>query len=413
MSCKDIIIVTNSPGELSSWARVITDSIKKKMPDARIIVVLVPCPYATGKEDEIARSYKAVDFVFEPADFLRYFLFAKTPDNFKFSDKGIVVFLGGDFWHAAGLAWRTKFPAVAYTARANSGWNSYFKYFFCPDERIHQGLLKLGVPDSKIRIVGNLIVEGVKPECSREEGLSRWNLDPNKPVIGILPGSRLYHMQDSLPVFLQVVEEVKQAEPDVQFILGLSPFLDIEEVKKTLGSPESPIGGVGGSITNSGSSLKILTQGGVQITIMQSMQHDLMNMVDMILTIPGTNTAECAFVGTPMVVVASWKARIPSGGLGFIMNAIPICGLRKKMYEKVLNRIKYISLPNTIAQKNIVPEVIVDEKASEVTGVVLDLIRDKSRMDRISGELKEAMGEAGAADRITDAVIEILNGSES
>jgi lipid-A-disaccharide synthase len=261
--------------------------------------------------------------------------------------------------------------------------------------------------------VGNLIVEGVKPEYNREEGLSRWNLNPDKPIIGILPGSRLYHMQDSLPVFLKVVEEVREAEPDVQFVLGLSPFLDIEEVRKTLNSPGSPIGGIGGSITNSGSGLKILTQGGVQITIMQSMQHDLMNMVDMVLTIPGTNTAECAFLGKPMVVVCSWKARIPSGGLGFIMNSIPICNFRKKLYQKVLKRIRYISLPNTIAQKNIVPEVIVDEEASEITEVVLDLIRDKSRMDRISGELKEAMGEAGAADRITDTIIEILNGSES
>lgn len=413
MNHKDIIIVTNSPGELSSWARVITDSLKKKMPESRIIIVLVPCPYATGRENEIARSYKAVDVVFTPGDFLRFIVLGKTPDNFKFSDKGIVVFLGGDFWHAATLAWKLKFPAVAYTARSNSGWNSWFKFVFCPDERIHQGLLKLGVPDSKIRIVGNLIVEGVKPGCSREEGLSRWNLDPNKPIIGILPGSRLYHMQDSLPVFLKVVEEVKEAEPDIQFILGLSPFLDIEEVRKTLGAPDSPIGGVGGAITNSGAGLKILTHGGVQVPIMQSMQHDLMNMVDLVLTIPGTNTAECAFLGTPMVVVASWKARIPSGGLGFIMNAIPICGFRKKLYEKVLKRIKYISLPNTIAQKNIVPEVIVDEEPSEITGEVLDLIRDKNRMDRISGELKEAMGEAGAAAKITDTIIEILNGSES
>ncbi len=413
MNQKDIIIVTNSPGELSSWARVITDSLRKKMPESRIIVVLVPCPYATGKEDEIARSYKAVDVVFTPVDFLQFFLFGKTPDKFKFSKEGIVVFLGGDFWHAASLAWRLKFPAVAYTARSNSGWNSYFKYFFCPDERIHQGLLKLGVPDSKIRIVGNLIVEGVKPECTREEGLAKWNLDPNKPIIGILPGSRLYHMQDSLPVFLQVVEEVKQAEPDVQFVLGLSPFLAIDEVDKTLSSPESPIGGVGGSISNSGSSLNILTQGGVQIPVIQSRQHDLMNMVDLVLTIPGTNTAEVAFLGRPMVVVASWKARIPSGGLGFIMNAIPICSFRKRIYEKVLDRIKYISLPNTIAQKNIVPEVIVDENASEITGVVLDLIRDKNRMERISGELKEAMGEAGAAAKITDTIIEILDGSES
>ena len=413
MNRKDIVIITNSPGELSSWARVITNHLKSKMPDSRIIIVLVPCPYASGKEVKIARSYDPVDFVFTPGDFLKYFFMGKTPDGFKFADEGIVVFLGGDFWHAAGMAWKLNYPAVAYTARSNSGWNSHFKYIFCPDERIHEGLLKLGVPESKIRVVGNLIVEGVKPKCTREEGLSRWNLDPNRFTIGILPGSRLYHMQDSLPVFLKVVEELKEHDPDIQFLLGLSPFLNIDEVKETAQNPQSPIGGVTGSITNSGAGLKIKTQGGIQIPILQSLQYDLMNMVDLVLTIPGTNTAECAYLGRPMVVVSSWKARIPMGGLGFFMNSLPIGNLRKNLYEKVLRRIKFTALPNMIAQKKIVPEVIVNEEAGEITKVVLELIKDKNKMKEISWELKKTMGKAGAADKMTDSIINILKGVET
>lgn len=408
----DIVIITNSPGELTSWARIVTDSLKAKMPNARVIISLVPCPYATGREETIAKSYPSVDQVFSPGDFMKFLLLGKTPGKFSFAKKGIVVFLGGDFWHAAGMAWKLKYPAVAYTARSNSGWNKHFRYIFCPDERIRKGLLKLGVPENKIKVIGNLIVEGVKPRCTKEEGLLQWNMNPEKFTIGILPGSRIYHMQDSLPVFLKVVEETLEEEPDVQFLVGLSPFLDIKELAGCIKEPSSPIKGIPATITNSGAGLKILTHGGVSIPILQSLQYDLMNMADLVITIPGTNTAECAYLGRPMVVVSSWKARIPRGGLGFFMNALPIGNLRKRLYEKILERIKFTALPNMIAQRKIVPEVIVDNDANEITRVVLELIRDKKRREKISKELKEVMGESGAADTMTDMILHIINETE-
>lgn len=412
-SDKDIVIVTNSPGELISWTRVVTDSLRERIPEARIVIMLVPCPYATGREEEIARNFPSVDYVFSPGEFLQCLLFSKTPGDFKFSKRGLVVFLGGDFWHAAMLSWRLKYPALAYTARSNSGWNSHFRYIMCPDERTHRGLQNLGVPEDKIKVIGNLIVEGVKPTCARKECFEKWGLDSNRFTVGILPGSRLYHMQDSLPVFLQVAEEIQQAEPNVQFLLGLSPFLNLEEVSKTLSDPHSPIGGTSGKLTNSGIGMKIRTKGGTVIPVLQSLQYDLMNMADVILTIPGTNTAECAFLGRPMVVVASWKAKIPQGGLGFVMNSIPLIGFRKWMYERILARIKFTALPNMIAQRKIVPEVIVDEKAEEITKVVLELIRDEQWREKISEELKHVMGKAGAAGRMSDIIIQVLNESES
>jgi lipid-A-disaccharide synthase len=407
----DVVIITNSPGELSSWARVMTDSIKTKRPDARVIIMLVPCPYATGKEEEIARKFPAVDIVFSPKDFLRFIFFNKTPGNFKFSQKGIVFFLGGDFWHAASAAWKLNFPAIAYTARADSGWNSRFRYILCPDERIRRGLLELKVPDRKIKVVGNLIVEGVKPTIAKSECQRQWNLDPSKLTIGIFPGSRIYHMQDSLPVFLKVAEEVKQEEPNVQFIIGLSPFINPDEISQTLASPRSPIEGVKGAITNSDGALKVVTSGGVTIPVFQSLQYDVMNTADIIITIPGTNTAECAYLGKPMVVSSSWKARIPRGGLGFFMNSLPIGNLRKKLYLGMLEKLKYTALPNMIAQRSIVPEVFVNDSSKEISDVVVKMIKDEQWREKISDELKQIMGKTGAAKKITDLVFEVMQDS--
>lgn len=409
---KDIVIITNSPGELLSWTRVVTDSLRENMPDARIIIMLVPCPYATGRETEIARKFSSVDMVFTPKDFLKFVVFSQTPDNFKFSEKGIVIFLGGDFWHAAGIAWKLKYPAVAYTARSNSGWNKHFRYILCPDERIKKGLLNLGVPKDKIKVIGNLITEGVKPALTREECLEKWQLNPDKLIVGILPGSRLYHMQDALPVFLKAAEEINQEEPNVQFIMGLSPFLNLDEMEETLRNPSSPIQGSSGRLTNSGGGIKIQTEEGVSIPVLHSLQYDLMNVSDIIITIPGTNTAECAFLGRPMVVVSSWKARIPRGGLGHLMNALPIGKLRKNLYESMLAKLKYSALPNMIAQRSIVPEVFVNEEPAEITKVVLDLIRNEKQRKDMSEQLKEVMGESGAAKKITDIIINIINESE-
>ncbi|MCE1248168.1 MAG: hypothetical protein LWY06_16125 [Firmicutes bacterium] len=404
----DVVIVTNSPGELSSWVRVITDSIKAKKPDTRIIVMLVPCPYATGREEEIARSFPSVDVIFTPGDFLQFLFFNKTPGNIKFSQRGVVVFLGGDFWHAAWASWKLNFPAIAYTARSYAGWCSRFRYILCPDERVRRGLQELKVPDRKIKVVGNLVVEGVKPTKNRTECYSQWNLDPSRLTVGIFPGSRIYNMQDSLPVFLKVAEEIKQQEQNVQFIIGLSPFIHLDEINKAIESPHTPIPGVCGRVSNSGSMLMVETSGGLQIPVIQSLQYDIMNIADMIITIPGTNTAECAFLGKPMVVSSSWKARIPRGGLGFFVNSLPLGNLRKKLYEGMLEQLKYTALPNMIAHRSIVPEVFVNESSKEISDVAVKLLRDEQWREKISDELKKIMGPTGAAKKITELVFDVM-----
>jgi lipid-A-disaccharide synthase len=409
----DIVIISNSPGELSSWVKVTSQRLKEKRPDLRIILVLVPCPYASGKEVQVAEKFPSIDIVVPPSRFLQFLFLGKLPPGYKPSHRGVVVFLGGDYWHAAGMAWKLKYPAVAYTTRAYAGLSRYFRHIFCPYESIKEELEKQGVPPEKLVVAGNLMVEGVKPTMSREEGRRKWNLAPDLLTVGIFPGSRLYHVQDSLPVFLKVAEEIKEQVPGVQFVLGLSPFLTVDEIKDCLKSPDTPIPGSGGSVSNSGAGYRIITEGGLPVQILESGQYDAMNVSDLVLTIPGTNTAECAYLGRPMVVASSWKARIPRGGLGFFINSLPIGGFRRAVMHRMLEQLKYMSLPNLIAQSPIVPEVMVEDRAEEITGVAVRLIRDGEGRQKMSLRLREIMGETGAVEKITGTILNLIEPREA
>ncbi|MCL5036663.1 MAG: hypothetical protein M1269_06030 [Chloroflexi bacterium] len=405
MTKSDVILVTNSPGELCSWVRVTADRLKMRSPDLRVVVMLVPCPYATGKEEEIAKGFPSVDMVTPPSQFLRLMLGLSMKD-YRPSSRGVVVFLGGDFWHASLAARRLKFPAMAYAVRPASA----LKKFSCiclPREDIKKDFINSGIKEEKIRVVGNLMVEGVRPRKDKDELREIFGIKENELVVGILPGSRLYHVQVSLPVYLRVAEEISHRVEGVRFMVGLSPFISVEDMEKCLGQGRDiQLGGVGGELIEDSRGKFIRTFRGLEVRLLIDRQYDLMKASDLVMTIPGTNTAELATLGIPMVVSYSWNVKIPGGGLGMFLGGLPPGNtLRKIVLSKVLEKLKFTALPNQFADKMIIPEVRVNNCGSEITPAIIDLLGDPERRRRISGELVKIMGETGAADRLADLVI--------
>lgn len=400
----DILIITNSPGELFSWVKVTVKKLKEKNPDARVVVMLVPCPYASGKEEAIAVNLPGVDLVFSPRDFL-LFLSGKTVKDYFPAPQGVVVFLGGDFWHALLVAWKTRFPSLAYATRFSSGLKR-FNALCVIDEKTREDFINKGVPKERIHVVGNLMLDGVQPAFSREEALERFSLNNKKLTVGILPGSRTCHVRDSLPVFLRVAEEVEEAIGEVQFILGLSPFVSLEDLKECLLPHKTAIQGSSGTLKPEGSDDYIVTGKGTRILLVREQQYDVMNISDLLITIPGTNTAEISTLARPMIVASSWKARIPRGGLGWILNMFPLwSSLRKAILQGIARRLRFTSLPNQTALREIVPEVMVEESASEISEVAIGILKDKEKRETISRELKGLMGEAGAAEKVGTLVL--------
>lgn len=403
----DVVIITNSPGELSSWVRVTVEKVRVKAPHARIILMLVPCPYASGREKDIATSFGEIDLVLSPREFLAY-LVGFSGSRYHPGINGVVVFLGGDYWHAVLMSRKLGFPAVAYTDRPSS-WGRYFRQVCVADPDTKVNLVGAGVPEVKVSVVGNLMVEGVRPSLSRAQALSSWGLRDGALTVGLFPGSRLYHVRASLSPFLRVAEDLSREVPGVQFALGLSPFLTLDELRGCLLAQPPPYleGSQGQLREGEDGLLHVVTDGGLRIPVVLRQQYDLMNHADLLLTIPGTNTAEIACLGRPMVVAMTWRARVPRGGLGALMGALPMANvLRRELLKGILRKIKYTALPNQIAQREIVPEVRVEHEPGEISRVAADLLKNERRRSEMSAELRTVMGGHGASDRIADIILD-------
>ena len=77
MTQVDILILSNGPGEVTTWVRPVVRALRQKFGDdrnqVRISVILSPCSNASGKEAAIALSYPEVDRVQGRRAFLAIF----------------------------------------------------------------------------------------------------------------------------------------------------------------------------------------------------------------------------------------------------------------------------------------------------------------------------------------------------
>src|SRR5829696_5004027 len=67
-----------------------------------------------------------------------------------------------------------------------------------------------------VEFVGHPLSGEVKPRFGREEFCRRNDLDPSRPIVSFLPGSRQKELERILPPMLEAMKELAAARPDVQ-----------------------------------------------------------------------------------------------------------------------------------------------------------------------------------------------------
>lgn len=411
----DIVIVANSPGEIAGWVtpvvKEIVESQKLKDKSDRIIIFIPYCQYASGKEVEIAKSIPGVNYVFGPQEHLK-FLFLNKGIRGGFSKKGILIHLGSDYFHSLLISRRLDYPAVAYTFEIDKFYNRYFKKFLVVDKNSKEKLVAKGINSKKIEIVGDLFVDSTKPSLSREEVRKLWNFGLEDFIIGIFPGSRPYQIKYMVPFFLRCAELVKKNFPYVKFILSKPVFISESNIRDAIinSSSSDIIEGSKGELSGGW----IVTERGVKIKLISDMPYDAINVSDLIFTIPGTNTAQIATLGCPMVVVAPLNKpdEIPLDGIAGYMQLFPFFGkpLKKFLVKKFSDKLKWVAIPNSRARSEIVPEVRGIVRPENVVKSAGELITDNQKRTRISKRLKEVMGQGGAARKIADIVLSLSEG---
>lgn len=408
----DIVITTNSPGELSGWVKPVVKQIRFQLPEVRIIIFIPPCRYASGMESEIARGLPEVNLVINPHNYLKFILRIPSSRIYSPSPKGAVLFLGGDLFHAVLLSQRLHYPAFAYcTGRAQ--WKKRFRMFFVPHQKQFQRLRKQNIPPEKIIIIGDLMVDAVGPEISREEVYRTWQLEEGKPIITFFPGSRPFQVRYLLPFCLKVAEMISGGYPEAQFLLSRSPFISTSLLEKILNSPISPvIEGITGKIYHYPNYQEIITPRGTKILAIGEKTHSVVNVSNLVITIPGTNTAEIACLGVPMIVIVPLNKpeELPLDGLLGYLDTIPLIGKPLKRYavNRFHQSVPFVALPNMRAGECVVPEIRGVIKAEMVVTEAFDLLHNPQKRQSMSRKLKSIMGEKGAASQLVKTITHFL-----
>jgi len=402
----DIVITANSPGEVATWLVPVVRALHDRIPWGRVTVFIPPCPFASGAEVDVVSRVQGVSAVYGPGEFIRFAFLGRSLPRFRPADNGVVLFLGGDLYHAARLARILGFPAIAYT-EGRVAWKKSFRCFLVPDSEALKRATRKGVDGTQVKVVGDLMLDAVCPRFSPSEMREFLNVN-GRPVVSLFPGSRPYEFRYVLPFFLRVAEILKPELPDVVFTVSLSPFVGEKELREA-GRYTSPrIEGAAASVgalslpCPDARSWVLRTGTGLTVMAVKGMQYDLMGISELAVTIPGSNTAEMAGAGLPMVVAIPLNIleKIPLTGLAGSVDRIPLIGkpLKRIAVSRFAGRVVFAALPNARAGRYIVPEIRGVLKPEDVASPLVELMRRPGRRQRMSAELKQVMGPPGAAN---------------
>lgn len=418
----DIIITVNSPGEVSGWLRPAVKAIKALAFPTTITVFIPPCTFSSGGEIGVVRSMPEVDRAYGPGKFIRYILFGGSLPGFKPGPAGVVLFLGGDLTYAVLLSRKLHYPAIAYT-EGLATWPKSFERYATPYLQMGERILGQGVPEHKISVIGNLMLDAIRPRISEEEvreilGIGR------RPLLLMMPGSRPAHFEYMIPFLLQVAEDTQKIMPELAVAFSISSFITAGHLQnlsgpfaELFGQPSEYIpgqalekGAVAGN--NPGITGYIKTRNGTMIPAWRGCQYELMAAANVAVSLPGTNTFELTACGIPMVVlvILNYPERIPLEGVAGLIGNIPVIGreIKRRLLPKILAKMKYTAWPNRLSQRYVVPELHGIVSAEAVSAEITRLLSDAGEYQKIVQCLRSMAGDTGAADRLARLVQEVL-----
>ena len=243
----------------------------------------------------------------------------------------------------------------------------------------------------EVSFVGHPLLDVVKAEVSKTEFCRKAGLNPERPIVGLVPGSRKSEISRLFPVMAGAAEMIFQDRQDVQFVVPLAPSLDPGILESFNHRTTELI------ITDPHRQLQTDKSPNHQIIqVVQGQTYDAISASDLILAASGTVTLEAAILGTPMVV--TYKVSLITCLLG-----------------KCLIRVPFASLVNLVAGRQVVTEIIQRDVTPErLSQEVLSLLRDDAGRENMIKDLKEvknALGGSGAAERAADLAMELISGT--
>ena len=168
--------------------------------------------------------------------------------------------------------------------------------------------------DYKATYVGNPTVQEVA-QASKDfpdfaQFIEEFGL-PNKPIIALVPGSRVREIGDNLPLML----EAAARHPEYQAVIAGAPSIDDSLYRDVMGNQAVPV--------------------------LRDATYPLVHLARAAIVTSGTATLETALLGTPQVACYRFNGS----------------KLSYNFYRRLLTG-KYVTLPNLIVDEPVIPELL-------------------------------------------------------
>jgi hypothetical protein len=438
----DILILTNGPGELSTWVRPVLRALRAKFgqdrQQVRISIVISPCVNANGQEFAVAQSYPEVDRVQAAEAFMPFLLWGKTQAAWDWRPQGVVIFLGGDQFPPVVIGKRLGYRTVSYI-EWDAQWVTWLDRLGVRQPQILERL-QAKLPANlaaKCRVVGDLMADTqTLDQAASPETLAA----SDHRLIALMPGSKRGKLRLCVPLMLAVAERLQAVLPDVKFVIPVAPMLGLAEFAGYADPQQNTalplVGGVSAQLRESAGQPYLETAGGLRIDLWTSTPaYSLLRQCHFCLTTIGANTAELAALAIPMVVLMPmqelWQdwdgvpgllTRLP--GVGRTVGNVTFWSLILKQlgwrtwrqiwaqpepdWALVKQGIGLRSWPNLWAGQEIVPELVGALQPEPVTEVVLALLQHPEKLAQMQANLEQVRGSTGAAANLVALVAEVL-----
>lgn len=219
-----------------------------------------------------------------------------------------------------------------------------------------------------VTLVGHPMVREIPQQPDIDSLKQELGIDPGKRIIALLPGSRRSEIDRLASDFLEGARLLADRYPDLQFVSAMPS----EELMQAL------------------QQMKRNTAPELDLVCISGRSRDVMACADVVLLASGTAALEAAIIGRPMVV------------------AYKVSGMTKLMV-KLFASVDYYSMPNHLAGRAIVPELMQDEcTAGNICREVSRYLEDAREVKKITAlftEIRQSLdmdASANAAATIAD-----------
>ncbi len=300
---------------------------------------------------------------------LKYLLKNSRPDLF------IPIDYPGFNIHLTGLAKRYQVPVLYYISPQVWGWRmGRVKKIAKRVERMavilpfEKGFYRERGVD--VEYVGHPLMDCIPQGLDKNDIIEKMGFKGARPIIGLLPGSRIEEIKNHLPVMIKAAEIMSIRYPHLKCVLPLAPTISLDLVQS------------------------YLKRSSVEVRITQGAIYETLTACDLALVASGTATVETAIMGIPMILV-------------YRASAITAWVARR------VAKVPYLGLVNLVAGERVIPEFyqndVTPHRLSREATEILEGGQEREKMIEKLKMVRERLGSGGASERTAQIAMEMMH----